>query len=118
MKEMTCICCPIGCRLQVDDSGSEIKVSGNQCKRGERYALEEIIAPKRLVTSIVRVRGGKEGMLSVKTSDRVQKGLIFQSLETLKNLEVDAPVQIGDVIVKNVLNTGVDFIATKNISKR
>jgi CxxC motif-containing protein len=117
MKEMICICCPIGCRLQVDESGTEIKVSGNQCKRGEKYALEEIIAPKRLVTSIVRVRNGHEKMLSVKTSDRLPKGLIFQALETLKDLEVDAPVQIGDVIVRNILNTGIDFIATKNITK-
>lgn len=116
MKEMICICCPLGCHLTVDDSNiDDIKVTGNTCPRGAKYAKDEVTCPKRMVTSVVKVKGGEIAMVSVKTSDSIDKKLIFEALETLKNIEVEAPVKIGDVIVKNVCGTGIDFIATKNV---
>ena len=118
MKEMICIVCPMGCHLTVDDSNLEdIKVTGNTCARGPKYAREECTCPKRMVTSVVKVKGGEIAMVSVKTSDSIKKELIFDALETLKDVVVEAPVKIGDVVIKNVLNTGVDFIATKNVNK-
>lgn len=117
MKEMICICCPMGCRLTVDDSDlSNVKVSGNTCPRGEKYGKEEVVCPKRMVTSVVRVEGGDVAMLSVKTKDAIEKSKISDALKTLKGVVVKAPVKIGDVVVQNVLGTGVDFIATKNVS--
>ncbi len=116
MKEMICICCPLGCHLVVDDSNlDDIKVTGNTCPRGAKYAKDEIICPKRMVTSIVKVKGGNIGMVSVKTSDSIDKKLIFDALEELKSVELEAPVKIGDVVVSNVCGTGIDFIATKNV---
>lgn len=117
MKEMICICCPMGCRLTVDDSDmNDIKVSGNTCPRGAKYGKDEIICPKRMVTSVVRVDGGDVAMVSVKTSDSVEKSKIFDALALLKGVTVKAPVKIGDVVVADVLGTGVDFIATKDVS--
>lgn len=119
MKEMICICCPMGCRLTVDDSDlSNVKVSGNTCPRGEKYGKEEVVCPKRMVTSVVRVEGGDVAMLSVKTKAAIEKSKISDALKTLKGVVVKAPVKIGDVVVQNVLGTGVDFIATKNVSAR
>ncbi|MDD3999451.1 MAG: DUF1667 domain-containing protein [Bacilli bacterium] len=116
-REMICIVCPIGCRLMVEEKDGKIIVSGNQCKRGEKYAIEEVTAPRRPVTSIVPIKGGNVKMVSVKTSDSIPKELIFAALETLKGLVLEAPIKVGDIIVENVLNTGVDFISTKSVEK-
>lgn len=119
VKNMICICCPMGCHLTVDlrDNG-DIKVSGNACPRGAKYAQDEIRCPKRMVTSIVRVDGGIIDMVSVKTKEGVPKDKIFEVLEALKSVRLTAPVRIGDIVVANVCDTGVDIIATKNINKK
>ena len=119
MKEMICICCPMGCHLQVDDSNlNDIKVSGNTCPRGAKYAKDEVICPKRVVTSIVNVEGGEINMVSVKTADVIPKDKMFEALKLLEGISVKAPVEIGQVIVKDILGLGVDFIATKNVKKK
>jgi len=116
MKEFVCICCPMGCHLVVDDSDKEnIKVSGNTCPRGKNYGINEVTAPKRMVTSSIKVKNGKDDVVSVKTKDAIPKELIFDVLNELKGLEVSAPVSIGDVIIKNVLNTGIDIVASRNV---
>lgn len=118
MKEMICICCPMGCHLTVDDSDkNNIKVSGNTCPRGATYAVNEVTCPKRMVTGSVKVVGGNIAMCSVKTSEAIPKQLIFDCLEQLKTVTLTAPVAIGDVVIKGVCGTEADIVATKNISK-
>lgn len=119
MKEMICICCPMGCRLSVDDSDkNDIKVTGNTCPRGAKYARDEVICPKRMVTSIAQVNGGEINMVSVKTSDSIPKDRMFDALALLNGLSVDAPVKKGQIIVADVLGLGVDFVATKDVQKK
>ena len=85
-KKLICINCPLGCRLTVAMDGETILgVSGNTCMRGDSYARRELTNPTRIVTS------------------------------TLKDVTAKAPVRIGDVIVENILGTGVDIVATKNV---
>ena len=118
-KEMICINCPMGCRLTVDDSDkNNILVTGNTCPRGKTYAINEITAPKRMVTGSVRVSGGTIPMVSVKTREAIPKQLIVESLEVLKNVVLTAPVHIGDVAVKDVCGCGVDVIVTKNVEAK
>lgn len=118
-REMICINCPMGCRLTVDDSDkSNIKVTGNTCPRGVTYAVNEVTAPKRMVTGSVAVLGGAIPMVSVKTREAIPKELIFESLEQLKQIRLAAPVHIGDVVVANVCGCGVDVIATKNVEAK
>lgn len=112
MKEFTCIVCPRGCHLKVDDNNI---VSGNFCIRGQKYALSEISNPTRMVTSIVRVKNRDDIMVSVKTCEPVPKAMIFDILAVLENVSIDAPCHIGDVVIKNVLDTGIDIIVTKEI---
>lgn len=115
-REMICINCPMGCRLTVDDTDREnILVTGNTCPRGAVYAKNEVVAPKRMVTSTVKVRGGTLPMVSVKTREAIPKELIFESLALLKDITLTAPVQIGDVALGNIAGCGVDFIATKAV---
>lgn len=107
----------MGCSIAVEMDGNEVvSVTGNTCKRGDVYARKEVTNPTRIVTSTVRVVGGKEDMVSVKTKEDIPKGKIFDCIKALKNVEVEAPVQIGDVIVPDAAGTGVDIVATKNVA--
>ena len=113
---LICIGCPLGCPLTVEMEGNEVKsVAGNTCPRGDAYAKKELTNPTRIVTSTVRVIGGRLAMVSVKTESDIPKGKIFDCVKALKEVEVTAPVKIGDVIVENVAGTGVNIIATKNV---
>ena len=113
---LICIGCQLGCPLTVEMEGNEVKsVAGNTCPRGDAYAKKELTNPTRIVTSTVRVAGGKLAMVSVKTESDIPKGKIFDCVKALKEVEVTAPVKIGDVIVENVAGTGVNIIATKNV---
>lgn len=116
-KELICIGCPLGCNLTVEmDGGQVVSVNGNTCKRGDDYARKELTDPRRIVTSTVPVAGGNLPVVSVKTASDIPKGKIRECLLALKGVTLTAPVQIGDVIVENVADTGVDVIATKSIS--
>lgn len=112
MKELTCIVCPRGCRLTIDD---ELNVTGNSCPRGAQYAKDELTNPKRMITSFVRVKNRENTVVSVKTSTSIPKGMIFDVMNEIDKVRVTAPTKIGDVAIKNVLNTGADIIITKNI---
>lgn len=116
-KELICIGCPLGCNLTVEmDGGQVVSVNGNTCKRGDDYARKELTDPRRIVTSTVPVAGGNLPVVSVKTASDIPKEKIRECLCALKGVTLIAPVQIGDVIVENVADTGVDVIATKSIS--
>lgn len=118
-EELTCIGCPLGCRIEVllDDQGKVKLVTGNTCPRGEQYARKEVTAPARIVTSSVRVYGSKKGerMVPLKTAGDVPKGKVMDVIRDLAGVSVPCPVNIGDVILKNVAGTGVDVIATKHV---
>ena len=106
----------MGCMMTVTlEDGRVTAVSGNTCKRGDVYARKEVTNPTRIVTSSVRVDGGELPVVSVKTREDIPKGKISEVMEALKAVCVQAPVQIGDVVLADVAGTGVDMVATKNV---
>lgn len=114
--QLTCIGCPLGCLLTVEMEEKNIRsVTGNTCPNGEVYARKEITNPTRIVTSTVRVKGGKLPVVSVKTASDVPKSRIFDCICALEKVEISAPVEMGQVILSNVASTGVDVVATKNV---
>lgn len=116
-KEFVCIRCPLGCNVSVEMEGEEIKsITGNTCPRGADYVTKELTDPRRIVTSLVKVKGGERPVVSVKTAADIPKDKIMNCIEELKQIEVAAPVQIGDVIIKDVCGTGVDIVATANLA--
>ena len=118
VKNLTCINCPMGCALTVEMNGDEVvNVTGNTCNRGDVYARKEMTNPTRIVTSTVKVTGGKSDTVSVKTKEDIPKGKIFECIRELKNVTIQAPVQIGDVIVEDIADTGVDIVATRNVTE-
>lgn len=118
-REIICIGCPMGCVLTVElENGIVTKVSGNSCKIGESYAQKECTNPTRIVTSCVEVEGGVEVLVSVKTERAIPKEKLFECMKGLKNVVVKAPVHIGDIIVKDIAETGVNIIATKEVPRK
>ena len=111
-RELTCIVCPVGCRVAVEIDGEEMRVSGNQCKRGETYCRQEVSCPVRTVTSLVAVVGGEHPLCPVKTAAPVPKSRVGDVLAAIRSAQACAPVRLGDVILPNVADTGVDVIAT------
>ncbi|AUD63172.1 molybdopterin oxidoreductase [Tenericutes bacterium MO-XQ] len=109
-KQMICIMCPIGCHVTVDEN---LNVTGNKCPRGKNYAIEEMTCPKRILTTTVKTDSKMMPRLSVKTDKPIEKSLLFEALEKLNHITVKKNVKIGDVIVKHILDTDVDIIATK-----
>lgn len=115
IRELVCIGCPAGCSLKIMlQDGKALKVDGNTCKTGEQYGINECTNPKRILTSTVAVEGGEERVVPVKTEKDIPKGKIFDVIEELKKVKMKAPVYIGDIIIENILGTGVNIIAAKN----
>ncbi len=118
-RELICIGCPLGCPLTVTmEAGEVISVEGNTCKRGDVYARKEVTNPTRIVTSTVMVEGGNDVTVSCKTANDIPKGKIFECVRALTGITVKAPVAIGDVILADVAGTGVDIIATSNVTAK
>ncbi len=111
-----CICCPVGCQLRIEtkDDGS-VSVTGNNCPRGAEYGEKEVANPTRIVTSTVRVAGRKDAVISVKTKEDIPKGKIMDIMDELAKVEVTLPVKVGDVVLSNVVGTGVDIVATRSM---
>lgn len=114
IKNIICVSCPMGCPITVelDGQGKVLDVKGNTCPRGKSYAVTECTAPTRMLTSTVKVKGGRTAMVPVKTSKPIPKGMMFDIMKEINAVEIESPVEIGQVIIKNVLDTGADVIAT------
>ena len=113
MRNITCIICPRGCGLTVEETADGLKVLGNVCPRGEKYAIEECTHPTRTVTSFIRVDNREDTMVSVKTSAPIPKERMFEAMKMIRGAAAKAPIKIGDVLLADVF--GADVIATKNI---
>ena len=112
MKELTCIVCPRGCRLKVDDN---MEVTGNSCPRGKIYAINELTHPTRTITSSIRVNNRPYTLVSVKTDKPIPKDKMFDVMKEIDKLSIDAPTRIGQVVLTNVLGTDVNIVITKDI---
>jgi CxxC motif-containing protein len=116
-KEIICIVCPMGCQMVV--SGGEgpkgWTVSGNACGRGEKYGIKELSDPTRVLTTTVRLKGGRCKRLPVRSDSPIPKDRIFDCMKVLNSVEVESPVHIGGIIVENILGTGANIISARSI---
>ncbi len=111
-----CIGCPLGCRLEVEeDQGAIVEIRGFDCKRGKEYAQQEHTDPRRMVTTTVHVEHGLWSRLPVKTAEAVTKHLLRTVCEALRGVIVTAPIEMGEVIVSDIMNTGIDVLATRDM---
>ena len=112
MKELVCIVCPNGCLLKIDEK--TLKVEGNKCKKGEEFAISELTAPKRTLTTTVKTAFKDVPVLPVRVSGEIPKDKIFDVMKEINKTVVDKTVKRGETVIKNVLNLGVDVIATSS----
>ena len=116
-RDLICIGCPLGCPVSVTTDGDNITVTGNTCAKGEAYAKKEVTNPTRIVTTIVRVHAGNLPVVPVKTASDIPKSAVMDCIRQLKEVVVEAPVYIGDVVLTEVAGTKIAVIITKNIEK-
>lgn len=113
-KEFICIVCPNGCHISVDDDNH---ISGYTCLRGLKYVEQELKDPRRFLTSTFKVNNGLSRVCPCRSSTNVSKDKMFDIIKEIDKVQVNAPITMHQVIIKNVLNLGVDIIATKEIDK-
>ncbi len=117
-KIITCTVCPVGCEITVTGSDGKVeKISGHACKRGVPFATDEFLLPKRILTSTVRLAGSDEPLLPVRSDKPIPKDKLFACMEEVKNVQVEAPIQMGDIIIADVLALGCNMIATRSVEK-
>ncbi|NBG88287.1 DUF1667 domain-containing protein [Isachenkonia alkalipeptolytica] len=119
-KEMICIVCPVGCHIEVVKDGQSEEgytVSGNQCLRGKVYGVKEMTNPTRVLTTTVKITEGSLPRLPVTTKGAIPKELMMEAMEAINRVEVNAPATVGQVIIKNLLDTGVDLVATRSMEE-
>ncbi|KXG73678.1 DUF1667 domain-containing protein [Thermotalea metallivorans] len=117
-REMICIVCPVGCRLTLyEDAHREkgYRVEGNQCRRGEDYGIKELVNPTRVLTTTVKITNVSLNRLPVRTDKPIPKGKIFECMDILHQVEVQGPIRMGDIIIENILHTGVNIIASRSM---
>ncbi len=112
-RKITCIICPRGCAMTATVTNGAVSVSGYTCPKGEEYAINECTNPVRTVTATVRVANRKDTMVSVKTAEPVPKDKMMDVMNRLREIQVNAPLTIGEILVKSAF--GTDIVVTKAV---
>ncbi len=117
LNEIICIIWPLACRISVvvDDEGRLIEVANFQCKEGKEYAVAEYRSPMRVLTTTVIVGKSRHALVPVRTNRVILREKLFDCMQHLSRIKVEPPLKVGDVIVKNILNTGSDIITTSEL---
>ena len=114
-NKLICVVCPIGCRLKIEGTLEDLKITGNQCKRGIAFTIDELTNPTRMICSTVRIKGGIHRVLPVKTDRAVPEKYKLECVKLINQIEVISPVKMGDIIIENIFETGVNIVATRDM---
>lgn len=117
MKEVVCVVCPRGCRIQVEVKEQDYFMTQNGCNRGPIYVRQELTDPRRSLTTTIQVHGGVEHRLPVVTNQDIPRDIVFDALELLSTVVVEAPIIVGDIIIDNILGTNVSIVAAKSLKE-
>ena len=117
-EKMICITCPMGCSVELTRDGETLlSVDGNTCKRGEDYVRRELTDPRRMAATTVRVKDGVHPLVPVYTASAFPKPRLFELLDALRQVELEAPVAMGQVVLANALDTGIDILASREMPR-
>jgi len=116
-EKIICIGCPLGCEttLKIDDQGEVIKITGYKCKEGRQYVLEEYRSPVRVLTATVLTQNSIRPLFPVRTSRPLLKTQLKEAAKVLAGVKVKPPIRVGQIILPNLMNTGVNVIATDDL---
>lgn len=117
-NKIICVSCPIGCRMTIQSKGGKItSIIGNACPKGIKYAEGEFVNPLRILPTTVKVISGEFPLVSVKTEKAIPKRLLLKAMAEIAEIEVKAPVKIGQIIKDDLIGTGVSLVATRNVKR-
>jgi CxxC motif-containing protein len=116
-EKIICIGCPLGCEttLKIDDQGEVVKIIGTKCKEGQQYILEEYRSPVRVLTATVLTQNSARPLFPVRTNRPLLKTQLKEAAKALIGVKVKPPIRVGQIILSNLMNTGVDVIATDDL---
>jgi CxxC motif-containing protein len=113
--KLICITCPKGCTLEVQRDGDTVLKVDQGCKRGHEYAQRELVDPRRMVSSTVKISGGPHPLLPVYTAEAFPKPRIPELMAALREMKLKAPVIMDQVVLADALGTGIDILASRDI---
>jgi len=117
-RAVRCIVCPLSCLGEVSiEKGEVVAIKNMTCRRGEDYAREEIVAPKRMLTTTVRITGGELPLLPVVSDGVLPKGKVMACARYLADIVVQAPIKEGDVVCPDILGLGVNIVASRSLNR-
>jgi CxxC motif-containing protein len=117
-KHFVCVVCPIGCEIDVVHDGSKIiSMEGSKCEKSEEFVSQELIEPMRILTTTVRIQGARWPVIPVRTDKAVPKRLFPRIMRQLRRIKLQTPVNMLDVVVKDVLRTGANIVATRTMPR-
>ncbi|MHA2391288.1 MAG: DUF1667 domain-containing protein [Promethearchaeota archaeon] len=114
-KDIRCIVCPTGCLIHVEKVNGELIIEGHSCKRGEEYAREEFIAPKRILTTTIRVENGFLPLIPVRSDTPIPKERLQETLREIAKTKIKAPIKMGDILIKDVIGLDANIIASRDL---
>ena len=115
-RHFVCVVCPIGCEVDViHDGGKIISMTGNKCEKSEEFVSQELIEPMRILTTTVRIQGARWAVIPVRSDQAIPKRLFLRIMRQLRRIRLQAPVNMLDVVAKNVLDTGANIIAARTM---
>lgn len=114
---LVCTICPIACKISVSEQCQEnYEVTGNKCEKGKSFALQEIKNPLRIFTTTINIKGGNIKRLPVRSKEPVPKNIITELTKPIREVQINAPVKRGDIIIENILDSGVDIVASRSVN--
>jgi CxxC motif-containing protein len=117
-RHFVCVVCPIGCEIDVVHDGKKIiSMEGNKCEKSEEFVSQELIEPMRILTTTVRIQGARWAVIPVRSNKAVPKRLFPRIMKHLRRIKLQAPINMLDVVVKDVLDTGANIIATRTMPR-
>lgn len=117
INRLVCIVCPIACKISISEQDQgNYEVIGNKCEKGKNYALQEIKNPVRIFTTTINIKGGNIKRLPVRSKEPVPKNIITELIKPVKEVKINAPIKKGDVIIENILGSGVDIVASRSVN--
>ena len=114
-SKIICVACPKGCLLSVSRKGETILVSNQGCKHGKQYAIQELTDPRRMVATTICMENARHPLLPVYTSAPFPKGQIRELLNEIRRIKLSAPVKMGSVVAKDILGSGIDIVASRDM---
>jgi len=116
-KDIRCIICPTGCLVHVERVNGELIIEGHSCERGEVYAREEFISPKRILTTTMRVESGFLPLIPVRSDKPIPKERLQEALKQIAITKIKAPIKMGELLIKSVLGLNANIIASRDLIK-